>query len=141
MPQIPGLDPVDLFANAAIRLLKIFPDTVAVIPIPVTTVFIVEVLVAVKLNSVLLEITCPATVAELRMPSTADVVGEPVSTLRFGIADAVVRPEITLPEIVCAKAPETFIPVICAFVPVEISAILLIILLLIKEAEPEEIAL
>jgi hypothetical protein len=39
---------------------------------------------------------------------------------------------------VLAKAPEIFMPTTCAFVPVELSTILLIILLLIKEAALEE---
>ena len=49
IPQIPGLVPVAVLAKPLRRLLKIFPDTVAVIPIPVTTVFKADTVVELKL--------------------------------------------------------------------------------------------
>ena len=75
------------------------------------------------------------------MPITAEAFGEPVSTLALVRAVAVLSPEITLSVIVCAKAPETFIPVIFALVPLDRSEMLLIKLLEIEDAALEEIPL
>jgi hypothetical protein len=46
---MPGPDPVDMLVKEAIRLLKILPVMLPVIPIPYTTVFAIDALDAVKL--------------------------------------------------------------------------------------------
>ena len=137
-PQMPGPVPVAVLVNPLIRLPKIFPETDAVTPIPVTSVFIAAVEVALRFEMVLPEITCPAMVAELKMPVTAELAGVPVSTEVVVLFDAVNRFEIKLPETVEAKAPETFIPCTCAFTPVEDRVISFIILLLSVETDVED---
>jgi len=86
------------------------------------------------------EITWPATLALLRIPIMADPAGLSVSAKEITLEDGVEKFETVLFEIVSANAPETEIPVICTLVELELFTMLSIILLLIVEADAEEIA-